>query len=196
MTRADAVRAITAGRSVSLFTDKGKQPVFVFFAPRGQSGALFWCTLASALCCLTCLFSFRCEPGRREQRNDRCIPIEELTDLFTGKQSALLKTAVARDADAECCFTLVGDRGEWNLQEETKEAVHMWMEALQVHSAPRGCDDSVRVLVYRKSWPTLACKSSRSSALPRRRLLAARLLLPLLPLLPRPRLGDSVWCVR
>ena len=52
MTRADAVRAITAGRSVSLFTDKGKQPVFVFFAPRGQSGALFWCTLASALRCL------------------------------------------------------------------------------------------------------------------------------------------------
>lgn len=66
------------------------------------------------------------EPGLlRIKGGNRSFNLDELTDVYMGKQTQILESPEARHVPEECCFSLVA-RGQkmWNLVHDSPDAIH------------------------------------------------------------------------
>jgi hypothetical protein len=132
MTRSQAVRTLSAGRQViRLDASAGSAAaVFLFYhgpggsgsgqgAGHGKLGSLYYCP-----------------PGQLEYSAARRLDLTRLTDLFVGKQHPAWRASPAGQKASEAgCFSMVAGSGAdaeaLHIQEENKEAVLLWVDALR-----------------------------------------------------------------
>src|SRR4051794_27642400 len=98
MAQQAALKAMSQGSIVMSFwqhTTKGviKQSMLLFYKPANSDsdpGHLYWCL-----------------PHKRTEKPDCCLPLANVAELCLGKQTPVLKHAVAADAAAERCFSII-----------------------------------------------------------------------------------------
>lgn len=99
---------LATGRRVFLFDAKeGRTENFLFLNPQeGKAGlcvsASFSVSLSLTLSVSVCLGTlFWCGLGQREQNAARSLPLHTLTDIYTGKQTPVFKSAAAQTCPDE-----------------------------------------------------------------------------------------------
>jgi hypothetical protein len=87
-----------------------KEVIMLFYQDDNtKMGSLYWC-----------------EPGDLTPSPDHCLPLHTLTDIYVGKQTEALKSALASNALPNRCCSLVGDV-ILNLQGDSKEQLGAWL---------------------------------------------------------------------
>lgn len=118
---ADSLVQMTSGQHFVLYTANGasdqvgrSRPVFVFFEISETSGTFYVCAA-----------------GTRTKINADSISLDDLTDLFIGKQHAYLKTEAAKDLPNARCLTLSAGTKSWCLSASSVEMTVAWLAAIQ-----------------------------------------------------------------
>lgn len=122
------IAGISKGNEFVIYEREGevdsKKNVFVFFDKNdGEDGTVYWC-----------------EPGKKEKSNS--LELENVTDVFMGKDTDIFGSAIAEDLDEDTCFSLVSDDFELNLVAAEEDIVDTWVEALTALLAGEGTSDS------------------------------------------------------
>lgn len=71
-----------------------------------------------------------CQPGFRVESSLNSIRCSSLTDVYMGKQTAILKSAVAASADPKCCLSLVSRHGTFNFTLDSPALLAAWVKEL------------------------------------------------------------------
>lgn len=110
----DQLKVLSAGRRVARYEADGKTEIFIWFKAEGRSGSLYWC-----------------DPLHLQESAERRMPLDQLTDVMIGKQSALFKSAAGQAANEQGAFTLISKGHTLDLEEESSA---MRKALLEVHS--------------------------------------------------------------
>eukprot|EP00808_Paulinella_micropora_P030932 g73504.t1 len=125
----ETVQMMRDGRVFIGYADAGdkefvKKLLLVFYEPStkaGESGRLYWCN-----------------PGTRSKSPFACLPLDEISDVFIGKHSEVLKSAVAESADARKTFSLIGKHQTIDLEAKTEEELTAFLFGIQSIMATAG----------------------------------------------------------
>ena len=141
-------------RFVGMF---GKQPtermeVLVWYAPEdGKSGTLYWSA-----------------DGQREKSAERSIPLHRVSDVFMGKQTAELKSDVARDIQTNRCFSvLTKDRG-LHLAALDEQQRGDWLSAIKsvfIESGKRVDDEKERAKAKKEAEAAARLAAAQQSTI-------------------------------
>lgn len=117
---AEIVAMMIKGGNFTAYVEGGspghviKRSIFLFYSPTdGKAGTFFWC-----------------EPGKREIDPRRRLPLSEVTDIFLGKQTAVLENEAAQNAPEDRCFSIITPRTSLHLSGESGEQVTAWLYSL------------------------------------------------------------------
>lgn len=70
-------------------------------------------------------------PGNNTFHPSQCLPLDMITDIFTGKQTSIFKTKVAAQAHEDHCFSIRGKGGETlNIQMDSEKLRAGWIQGL------------------------------------------------------------------
>ena len=72
-----------------------------------------------------------CAPNRRVAIKDAYIELDEITDIYLGKQSRLLASAAAKASPRDCCFTVLSRYDQLDLAASSPAVLQAWLKALQ-----------------------------------------------------------------
>jgi hypothetical protein len=104
------------GQRFTLYTATTSMRVNLFYVPTsptsGPMGSLFWC-----------------EVGRRTQMDDHRLRIDQIRDVYLGKQSPVLISPSANGADPSKCLSLKTDSLTLDLevsQQLSKSFLTLW----------------------------------------------------------------------
>ena len=79
-----------------------KESIFLYYEPSLKLGSFYWC-----------------QPGQRERRDDCCIPLASISDIFLGRQTPELKAGIAAGGAADTCFSITSKRQSLHLRAES-----------------------------------------------------------------------------
>jgi hypothetical protein len=71
-----------------------------------------------------------CKPGQRIETPTCTLPLDTITDIYTGKQTKTLQSEVARDAISDQCFSIVSKSKHLDLEAESPETLASWLSAM------------------------------------------------------------------
>jgi hypothetical protein len=71
-----------------------------------------------------------CAPGFRVESELNRISLKALTDVFVGKETEVMKSPAAAQADPKCCLSLVSRHGTFNFQLDSPALLKAWVREL------------------------------------------------------------------
>jgi len=109
----ETIRMMTNGRIFSLITDTEIKSVLLFYAPHdGRSGTLYWC-----------------DPENRVEDPDQSLELNDVTDIFIGKQADAFQAEHALTLPDHLCFSFISVHRDLalNLTTSTEEQITAWL---------------------------------------------------------------------